>query len=146
MTIENDDEADYYVDDNDTDYQVDQRSVRQHSRSLREIRSGKVDTMEQDMHLQQLKIPQLHCRESKRHISAKYLEAMSILMADGLSAPEALKAVHTIDTVVWGQTRFLPLRMDKSYLNMTKKLKKLTPEQYLDSIEEVDEPDNDEQQ
>ena len=30
------------------------------------------------------------------------------MMADGLSAPEAVKAVHTIDTVVWGQTRFLP--------------------------------------
>ena len=142
LIIEKDDEADSYADDNDTDYQVDQRSVRQQSRSSREIRSGKVDTMEQEMHLQQPKIPQLHCLESKRHIYPKYLEAMSILMADGLSAPEAVKAVHTIDTVVWGQSRLLPLRLDKSYLNMSRKLKKMTPEQYLNRIEEVDEPDD----
>jgi len=56
-----------------------------------------------------------------------FKEAMALLMSENLSASEALKAVYTVDTVVWGQTRLLPLRLDKSYMSAYKKLKKLRP-------------------
>ena len=72
------------------------------------------------------------CRGSARVIDARYSEAMSILMADGLSAPESVKAVYTIDTVVWGQVRFLPLHLDKHYINMSRMLKKLSAKEHSD--------------
>ena len=59
-------------------------------------------------------------------VEPRYLEAISLLMSENLSASEAIKAVHIIDTVVWGQTRILPLRLDKVYMNSRKKLKKLS--------------------
>ena len=46
-------------------------------------------------------------------------------MSDKLSASEAIKAVYTIDTVIWGQVRHLPLRLDKSYMNAFTALKKM---------------------
>ena len=58
-------------------------------------------------------------------VEPRYLEAISLLMSENLSASEAIKAVHIIDTVVWGQIRILPLRLDKVYMNSRKKLKKL---------------------
>ena len=57
-------------------------------------------------------------------VEPRYLEAISLLMSENLSASEAIKAVHIIDTVVWGQIRILPLRLDKVYMNSRKKLKK----------------------
>ena len=48
-----------------------------------------------------------------------------MLMAEGLSAAEAVKAIYIIDTIVWHQPRFLPLVLDKDYVNMQSKLKKL---------------------
>ena len=65
----------------------------------------------------------------------KYLQAMSLLMAEGLSAAEAVKAVYVIDTVVWGQVRFLPLELDKDYINMHGKLKKLSGSNLLNEVE-----------
>ena len=50
-------------------------------------------------------------------IEPHYLEAVALLMSDNLSASEAVRAVHTIDTIIWGQKRHLPLRLDKSYMN-----------------------------
>ena len=55
----------------------------------------------------------------------KYLEAMSLIMSEGLSATEALKTVCIVDRVVWNQIRLLPLDMDKDYTNMRRKIKKL---------------------
>ena len=62
---------------------------------------------------------------NEREIEPRYLEAMSLLMAESLSAAEAIKAVHIIDTVVWDQVRLLPLELDKDYQNMQRKLKRL---------------------
>ena len=58
-------------------------------------------------------------------IEPRYLEAMALLMSDNLSASEAVKAVYTIDTVIWGQVRHLSLRLDKSYMNAFTALKKM---------------------
>ena len=58
-------------------------------------------------------------------IEARYLEGLSLLMAENLSASEAIKAVHIVDTVIWGQVRHLPLRLDKVYMKAYKTLKKL---------------------
>lgn len=66
--------------------------------------------------------------ERKAPVEPRYLEAMGLLMSENLSASEALKAVHVVDTVVWGQTRHLPLRLDKGYMNAHAKLKKLVPD------------------
>ena len=41
-----------------------------------------------------------------RIVNPKYLQAMSLLMAECTSAPEAVKAAPIIDTVVWNQERF----------------------------------------
>ena len=34
------------------------------------------------------------------------------MMSENFSATEALKAVYIVDTVIWKQTRHLPLRLD----------------------------------
>ena len=64
-------------------------------------------------------------------------------MADGLSAPESVKAVYTIDTVVWGQVRFLPLHLDKHYINMSRMLKKLSAKEHSDITDNAIEEDDD---
>ena len=46
-----------------------------------------------------------------------YLEAISLLMAESLSASEAIRAIYIVDTTVWNQTRYLPLELDKMYTN-----------------------------
>ena len=58
-------------------------------------------------------------------IEPRYLEAMALLMAEGLSASEAIRAVYIIDTVIWKQIRYLPLRLDKSYMKAYSKRKNL---------------------
>ena len=58
-------------------------------------------------------------------IGPRYLEAMALLMSENLSASEAIKVVHTVDTVIWGQKRHLPLRLDKNYMSAFKALKKM---------------------
>ena len=63
------------------------------------------------------------------NVEPRYLEAMSLLMSENLSASEAVKAVHIIDTVVWGQVRHLPLRLEKHYMNSFKLLKKFNAKQ-----------------
>ena len=57
-------------------------------------------------------------------IKPEYLEAMT-LMSENFSATEALKAVRVVDTVNWKQTRHLPLRSDKRYINSLQLLKKM---------------------
>ena len=46
------------------------------------------------------------------------------MMSENFSATDALKAVHIVDTVIWKQTRHLPLRLDKLYINSLQLLKK----------------------
>lgn len=58
-------------------------------------------------------------------IKPDYLEAMALMMSENFSAMEALKAVHIVDTVIWKQTRHLPLRLDKLYVNSLRLLKKM---------------------
>ena len=48
-------------------------------------------------------------------VEPRYLEAVSLLMFENMSAPEAIKAVYIVDTKIWGQTRHLPLEIDKQY-------------------------------
>ena len=45
-------------------------------------------------------------------VEPRYLEATSLLMSENLSESEAVKAVHILDTVIWGQTRHLPLKLE----------------------------------
>ena len=47
------------------------------------------------------------------------------MMSENFSAMEALKAVHIVDTVIWEQTRHLPLRLDKLYINFLQLFKKM---------------------
>ena len=56
-------------------------------------------------------------------VEPRYLEAMSLLMSENMSAPEAIKAVYIVDTKIWGQTRHLPLELDKQYTKSPSKLK-----------------------
>ena len=58
-------------------------------------------------------------------VEPTYLEAMSLLMSENMSVPEAIKAVHIVDTKIWGQTQHLPLELDKQYTKSLSKLKKL---------------------
>ena len=70
---------------------------------------------------------------------------MSLLMSDNLRATEAIKVVHTVDTVIWKQKRHLPLELDKAYTNTYAKVKKLTS-QRTDSLETIlEEPAEDDQ-
>ena len=80
-----------------------------------------------DIRATHLRMKPLHGEKSSSLVEPRYLEAMALLMSDNLSAHEAIKAVYTIDTVVWGQIRFLPLRLDKAYTNALKALKKIQP-------------------
>ena len=57
-------------------------------------------------------------------IKPEYLEAMT-LISENFSATEALKAVRVVDTVNWKQTRHLPLRSDKRYINSLQLLEKM---------------------
>ena len=50
---------------------------------------------------------------------------MTLIMSENLSAAEAVKAVHIVDTVIWEQSRHLPLQLDKLYLNSLQLLKKI---------------------
>ena len=50
---------------------------------------------------------------------------MTLMMPGNLSATEAVKAVHVVDTVIWEQIRHLPLRLGKLYLNSLQLLKKM---------------------
>ena len=58
-------------------------------------------------------------------IKPEYLEAMTLMMSENFSATEILKAVHLVDTVIWKQTRRLPLRLDKVYMNSLQLSKKM---------------------
>ena len=58
-------------------------------------------------------------------IEPRYLEAISLLMAENFSASEAIKAVAVVDQIVWKQKRHLPLELDKDYINLTQKLNKI---------------------
>ena len=58
-------------------------------------------------------------------IELRYLEAIAQLISENLTASEAIKAVHIVDTVVWGQKRHIPLRLDENYLSAFKALKKI---------------------
>ena len=57
-------------------------------------------------------------------VELRYLEAMSLLISENMSAPEAIKAVYIVDTKIWGQTRHLPLELDKQYTKSPSKMKK----------------------
>ena len=72
------------------------------------------------------------------NVEPRYLEAMSLLMSENLSASEAVKAVHIIDTVIWGQTRHLPLRLEKHYMNSFKLLKKFSSKKTEPSQKAID--------
>ena len=48
-------------------------------------------------------------------VEPTYLDAMSLLMSENLSVPEAIKAVYIVDTKIWEHTRHLPLELDKQY-------------------------------
>ena len=71
-------------------------------------------------------------------IEPRYLEAMALLMAEGLSASEAIRAVWIIDKVVWNQVRHLPLRLDKSYMKAYTRLKKLSSQKVQRKTESVE--------
>ena len=58
-------------------------------------------------------------------------------MSENLSASEAIRAINIIDTVIWGQVRYLPLRLDKSYMKAYKKLKKLQSQSTQQSVQNV---------
>ena len=64
-------------------------------------------------------------------------------MAEGLSAAEAVKAAYIVDTVVWNQVRLLPLVLDKDYMNMQRKLKKLSGKECAELIDEEEVMDDD---
>ena len=57
-------------------------------------------------------------------VEPKYPEAMSLLMSENMSAPEAIKAVYIADTKIQGQTQHLPLKLEKQYTKSLSKLKK----------------------
>ena len=65
------------------------------------------------------------------NVEPRYLEAMALLMSENFSASEAVKAVHIVDTVIWGQVRHLPLRLEKHYMNSFHLLKKLEKQHSL---------------
>ena len=50
---------------------------------------------------------------------------MALLISENLSRSEAIKAVHTVDIVVWGQKRHLPFKLDKNYVSAFKVLRKM---------------------
>ena len=58
-------------------------------------------------------------------IKPEYLEAMTLMMSENFSATEALKAAHIEDTVIWKQTRHLPLQLDKLYISSLDFLNKI---------------------
>ena len=58
------------------------------------------------------------------NVEPRYLDAMSILMSENLSASESVKAVYIVDTIIWKQIRHLPLRLEKHYMNTFNLLKK----------------------
>ena len=58
-------------------------------------------------------------------------------MAEGMSAAEALKFGYIWDTEVHDQVRYLPLVLDKDYINMQRKLKKLSRKGHDIKNEEV---------
>ena len=63
---------------------------------------------------------------NERHVvEPRYMEAISLLMSENMSAAEAIKAIHVVDTVIWRQTRHLPLELDKGYKWATATLAKL---------------------
>ena len=77
-------------------------------------------------------------------IEPHYLEGLSLLMSENLSASEAICAINISDTVIWGQVRYLPLGLDKSYMKAYKKLKKLRSQSTQQSVQNVcEERDND---
>ena len=63
--------------------------------------------------------------ESATLIQPRCLKAVSQLMSENMSASEAIKAVHIVDTKIWGQTRHLPPELAKQYTKSLSKLKKL---------------------
>ena len=71
-----------------------------------------------------------------RIVQPKYVKALSLIMAEGLSAAEAVKCAFIWDTEVYDQKRLLPLALDKDYINMKAKLKKLSGESNVDVDEE----------
>ena len=72
------------------------------------------------------------------NVEPRYLEAMSLLMSKNLSASEAVKAVPIIDRVIWGQTRYLSLRLEKHYMNSFKLLKKFSSKETEPSQKAID--------
>ena len=78
----------------------------------------------------------------------KYLEAIGVMMSDGLSAPQAIKATYTLDTIVHEQERYLPLSMDPEYQAAYSKLKRMQKQGASDARIEDDvivEVDSDEE-
>ena len=75
-----------------------------------------------------------------------------------MSAAEAIKAIHVVDTVIWTQTRHIPLELDKRYKRAMATLSKLKnvesdaersltsilhlPQDTVTDPEEVDNDDN----
>ena len=82
--------------------------------------------------------PKIPTKQGQTH-DPRYLQAIGIMMSDGLSASQAIKSVYTIDTIVHEQDRSLPLEMDKEYTAARSKLKKLEKQVSLKSqMEEGD--------
>ena len=52
-------------------------------------------------------------------------------------ASEPIRAINIIDTVIWGQVQYLPLRLDKSYMKVYKKLKKLQSQSIHQSVQNI---------
>ena len=65
-------------------------------------------------------VDNVHC------VDPKYLKPLSLIMAEGMSAAEALKCGYIWDSEVHDQVRYLPLVIDKDYISMQRKLKKLS--------------------
>lgn len=78
-------------------------------------------------------------KKDTRIVQPEYSKALSLMMAEGLSAAEAVKCGFIWDTEVYEQKRLLPLALDKDYINMKAKLKKLSGESTVANVNE--EPD-----
>ena len=64
------------------------------------------------------KLPPVTVRKKKSknnnvEINHLYLKSMSTIMSNGLSSSETLQAIATHDRIMWGQTRILPIELDK---------------------------------
>ena len=92
---------------------------------------GKSKMMENVVHPVKTTVRVMNKKSKSNLIEPRYLEAMALLMAEGLSASEAIRAVYIIDKVIWNQVRYLPLRLDKSYMKAYTKLKKMSSQNFV---------------